>query len=338
MATLVSYLAHVFYCISGLFQCVIRTNSKSLFSASSRFFPVVERACIFLSIMAAAILFNFQEKNAIAAVDLNKGISGNFVDGLGNTMPYWFFLPDGYVSGQSYPLVTFLHGSGDGGNSTRWHIDTLFNATQGVYGSEYKSFLLVPQVQLPPYNYNWTSSVSENMAIQLIDQIISSYNVDSNRLYLTGLSMGGFGTWDYIADYPKKFAAAIPLSGGGNPSTAPIIKDIPIWAFHGAADTNVYPSQTDNMYYAIQNAGVTIEYTRPAGVGHNGAAWLTFYDGSTYQNSKGQHLYEWMFAQTVPEPSSLIMALCAISAGLLYWIRTLVSWLWRPVIRTENNR
>lgn len=157
----------------------------------------------------------------------------------------------------------------------------------------------------------------------LLDQICASYPVDTSRIYVTGLSMGGFGTWQYIADYPQKFAAAAPLSGGGDPLTASIIKDIPIWAYHGVADGTVPVVYTDEMYDAIEAAGGNMEYTRLDGVGHSG--WETFYDNSTYLNSKGQTLYQWMFSQSlpVPEPSPAILAVGILVFGSLCWIRRL---------------
>ena len=99
---------------------------------------------------------------------------------------------------------------------------------------------------------------------------------------------------DFIAHYPNTFAAAAPLSGGGDTSTASIIKDIPIWAYHGVADTTVPVSDTDEMFDAIEAAGGNMEYTRLDGVGHGG--WSNFYDGSTYKNSRGQTVYQRMFA------------------------------------------
>jgi predicted peptidase len=259
--------------------------------------------------MAAAIVLVLPGMTAHAAIDLSKGITGNYYDGQGNVMPYWLFRPDGYNSGQAYPLVLFLHGSTDGGKPTSWHNDNLFAATQGAYGAQYKSFLLVPQVQVPPGNYTWNATASENMSKGLLDQMISNYHIDTRRLYITGLSMGGFGTFDYIARFPHTFAAASPLSGGGDPSTAAIIKNTPIWAFHGGGDTVVPPSNTDAMYNAVQAAGGHMEYTRPAGVGHSNSVWQTFYNNTTYTNSKGQTLYPWMFSQTllVPEPSSIVL-------------------------------
>jgi predicted peptidase len=246
---------------------------------------------------------------------------GVFSDGQGNTMPYRVFLPNGYATGQDFPLILFLHGSTDGGSTK--HIDNLINAARGGMGVNYQSVLLVPQVQVPPGNYSWNADVSENMAMGLLDLITSTYKINTRRIYLTGLSMGGFGTWDYIYDYPNKFAAAAPMAGGGDPMAAPVIKDIPIWAFHGAADGTVPVSYDDEMFDAIEAAGGMIEYSRPQGVGHGSPYFATFYDGTTYKNSKGQGLYQWMFAQSlpVPEPTSATLVAGALAFGLFCSIR-----------------
>jgi predicted peptidase len=320
MAVIFSLLLYITHFLLGLLQYAVRVNNK-LFSCFATlliflFHFVRQFACPVL-IIAATIVFTLMENTALA-IDLSKSTGDlSYYDGLGNVMPYRLFVPDGYASGQKLPLVLFLHGSTDGG--TFKHIDNLFYATQGNFGTQYKSFLLVPQVQVPPGNYSWNDDVSENMAMKILDLITANYNVDTTRIYLSGLSMGGFGTWDYIADYPQKFAAAAPLSGGGDPSTASLIRDIPIWAYHGVADNNVPVTYTDEMFDAVEAAGGNMEYTRLDGVGH--AGWENFYDGSTYKNSKGQTVYQWMFAQSlpVPEPSSISLAATAILSGLFFF-------------------
>ena len=165
-------------------------------------------------------------------------------------------------------------------------MDNLYIATHGVYYSpQYRSFLLVPQTVWgwQDYGPQYPDYVGQKLAMGILNQIISTYQVDTTRLYVTGLSMGGGGTFDIISHYPHTFAAAVPLSGWGTVSNAPIIKDIPIWAFHGAADTVVPVSETDDMVNAIRAAGGTlVEYTRPPDVGHEG--WEAFYGGISYTN------------------------------------------------------
>jgi predicted esterase len=313
MVSLLACLPCISNYLLGFLQYVLRINSKLLFSFSYLFLFLLQivqwSACLVLFSAAASVF-------ALPGPAAGDGI---FSDGQGNNMPYRVFLPSGYNSSQTYPLVLFLHGSTDGG--TTKHIANLITAAQGGYGAQYKSILLIPQVQVPPGNYSWTASVSENLARGLLDLIISTYKIDTRRIYVTGLSMGGGGTFDFIAQFPNTFAAAAPLSGWGDIFTASIIKDTPIWAFHGVADSTVSVTYTDQMFDAVEAAGGTMEYTRVEGVGHSG--WETFYNGSTYKNSKGQTFYEWMFAQSlpIPEPSSATLATGALALGLLCLIR-----------------
>jgi predicted peptidase len=275
-------------------------------------------------ILPTLFLFVQPEKMAIALnVNLSTG-NLSFSDGQ-NTMPYRLYVPPGYnTPGAEFPLIMFLHGSGESGTdnvapSNGW-IDNLYNAAHGNYGAQYKAFLLVPQTQ-----WGWwgssPDSIAQPLAMGILNLVSSTYQVDTQRLYVTGLSMGGGGTFNIIANHPETFAAASPLSGYGDTSSASIIKDIPIWAFHGASDTVVEVDYTDEMYDAVEAAGGHMEYTRVAGLGHSG--WDTFYNGSTYKNSKNQTLYQWMFAQAkpVPEPSWIVLVSGVFGIGLLHRLR-----------------
>ncbi|MGA2062363.1 MAG: PHB depolymerase family esterase [Thermoguttaceae bacterium] len=278
----------------------------------------------FVLIMAGAIAFIPLGKTAVAIdVSLSTG-DLHYNDGQGHSMPYRLYLPPGYnTPGASFPLIMFLHGSGESGTDnvapSAKFIDGIYSASQGYLGAQYKAFLLVPQTVWGWQDYGPQDPdyVGQSLAMDILNSLISTYQVDTSRLYRTGLSMGGFGTFDFIAHYPNTFAAAAPLSGGGDISTASIIKDIPIWAYHGVADTTVPVSDTDEMFDAIEAAGGNMEYTRLDGVGHGG--WSNFYDGSTYKNSKGQTVYQWMFAQSlpVPEPSSAALVAATLAFGLL---------------------
>jgi predicted peptidase len=262
------------------------------------------------------------------AINLNLS-TGNlsFNDGLGHSMPYRLYLPPGYNPNVKYPLITFLHGAGESGTDnaapSSVHIDTLFGAAQGNLGMQYKSLLLVPQTQWgwQDYGPQYPDYVGQKLALDIIDLITSTYFVDTQRLYVTGLSMGGGGTFNIIANHPDMFAAAAPLSGWGDTSTASIIKDIPIWVFHGVADSVVEVNYSDEMYDAIEAAGGHMEYSRPEGVGHGD--WNVFYDGSTYKNSKGETFYQWMFSKSlpVPEPSAIMMCVGGAGIGLFFMRR-----------------
>jgi predicted peptidase len=118
---------------------------------------------------------------------------------------------------------------------------------------------------------------------QLVDELCGRYKVDRQRMYLTGLSMGGFGTWDTIAAHPKLFAAAAPICGGGDPSRVALHKHIPTWVFHGAKDAVVPLARSEEMVEALKAAGVDVKFTVYPEAGHD--SWT-----ETYDNPK---LYDW---------------------------------------------
>jgi len=126
--------------------------------------------------------------------------------------------------------------------------------------------------------------------LKVVDTVRKEFPIDDKRIYITGLSMGGYGTWDLIARHPKIFAAAIPVCGGADESTAPTIKDLPIWCFHGAADPTVPPQRSQNMIAALKAAGGQPKYTEYPGVGHN--SWDKAY--------AEPDLPTWLFAQHRP--------------------------------------
>ncbi|HEY7116931.1 MAG TPA: prolyl oligopeptidase family serine peptidase [Tepidisphaeraceae bacterium] len=130
-------------------------------------------------------------------------------------------------------------------------------------------------------------STPMRLALEVLDQLRKEFKLDDKRLYITGLSMGGYGTWDVIARHPTLFAAAVPVCGGADESTAPTIKDIPIWCFHGGADPTVPTARSRNMIKALEAAGGQPKYTEYPGVGHN--SWDKAYSEP--------ELPKWLFAQ-----------------------------------------
>jgi hypothetical protein len=176
------------------------------------------------------------------------------------TLPYHIFKPDNYDPQTHYPLVLCLHGAGECGDdetavknnsmATVWARDS--NQTR------WPCFILVPQC---PNGGWWPNSNIMLTVNDILDSLLLEFSVDTNRLYVTGLSMGGYGTWDIITRFPDKFAAAIPVCGGGDPSLSELISNVPIWNFHGAQDGTVYVTESRNMIAALENAGDTVVYT-----------------------------------------------------------------------------
>jgi predicted peptidase len=125
----------------------------------------------------------------------------------------------------------------------------------------------------------------------LLDEVEAKYRVDADRIYLTGLSMGGFGTWDLASNFPDRFAAIAPMCGGGQPEMARRLKYLPIWVFHGDADPSVPVKKSDDMVEALKKVGADVKFTKYPGVGHD--CWT-----QSYANPE---LYTWFLSHTRSE-------------------------------------
>jgi predicted peptidase len=192
---------------------------------------------------------------------------------------YLFYLPQGYSPQIPIPLLLFLHGAGERGhelNLVRKHgppklIDR---------GKSFPCIVVSPQC---PANRWWDA---ENLN-SLLDEIVSDYAVDINRIYVTGLSMGGFGTWTLGVTHPDRFAALAPICGWGEPFAAFRLKDMPIWAFHGAKDPIVPLTKGQEMINAVERAGGSPKFTIYPEADHD--SWTETYDNPEF--------YRWLFEQ-----------------------------------------
>lgn len=193
---------------------------------------------------------------------------------------YLFYLPQEYLDRTPVPLVLFLHGAGERGN------DLSLVRKHGPpklvdQGRRFPFILVSPQC---PANRWWDP---ENLNA-LLDDVMSDYAVDTNRVYVTGLSMGGFGTWSLGIMYPERFAALAPVCAWGEPFAAFRLKDMPIWAFHGAKDPIVPLSRGEEMIDAVKRAGGSPRFTVYPEADHD--SWT-----ETYNNPE---LYSWLLRQT----------------------------------------
>lgn len=125
--------------------------------------------------------------------------------------------------------------------------------------------------------------------IALLDEVTAAYRADTDRIYVTGLSMGGFGTWSLGIAYPDRFAALAPICGGNNPQQVSLLKQVPVWVFHGAKDTVVPLSQSEAMVEALREAGGDVKLTVYPEAGHD--SWT-----ETYNNDE---LYEWLLQHSL---------------------------------------
>lgn len=190
-------------------------------------------------------------------------------------------------SKKRFPLVIWLHGSGQSGadNQAQMSIATKV-FTDLPHQKENPCFMIAPQC--PDASIGWDKEVADNL-MQLINDLCENLPIDQNRLYLTGSSMGGSGSFRLAAKYPEVWAAVVPLCGGGDPKNAEILKSVPIWAFHGSDDLTIPPERTRKVIEAITAAGGTIgKYTELKGEGHNIANFVYVRDD----------LHAWMFAQS----------------------------------------
>lgn len=169
----------------------------------------------------------------------------------GEKLNYLQFLPDGYDkdAAEPYPLVIFLHGAGERGDNLdqirKWGPPAMATKAMKSYGLPF--ILAAPQC---PQGRWW----NPDEIIALTKHLAKSLRVDEKRIHLTGISMGGFGTWACLTKEPDLYASGVPICGGGDPAQAAKLKDIPIWAFHGRKDDAVPVAKTEEMEKAILGA------------------------------------------------------------------------------------
>ena len=218
-------------------------------------------------------------------------------------LPYCLIFPSSMEADESYPAVLFLHGAGERGDDNALQLNDTgivpFLTEESFY-AQHPGVIIAPQC---PEGEQWVDTpwedgsysleevpVSEEMeaVAGLLEQTCREYPVDRERLYIAGVSMGGYGAWDMLMRHPEEFAGAVILCGAGDPSLAAEIKDVPVWVFHGDQDEEIPVSGSREMVTALEEAGVEeIHYTEYEGVGH--WIWMIAYEEDG--------LLDWLFAQ-----------------------------------------
>ena len=196
---------------------------------------------------------------------------------------YLLYLPKGYATeNKTWPLVLFLHGSGESGSELD-KIKVHGPPKHVAAGEEYPFVLVSPQA--PSSRKGWEPAALN----ALIDSVVAAHKIDKNRIYVTGLSMGGYGTWALAQAYPNKLAAIMPICGGGDPSKVEPIKNLPVWIFHGAKDQGVPLKLSEQMVEALKGVQApSVKLTVYPEAGHD--SWT-----ETYNNPE---IWTWLLSQT----------------------------------------
>jgi predicted peptidase len=237
------------------------------------------------SVFAADVRDRF-EKREYQAADRGK-------------LPYRLLKPKDYDPKQKYPLVVFLHGAGERGTDNKVQlVHGMADFASDKIMEAYPAFVIAPQC---PAEKQWVDvpwsadehkmpdkpSTPLKQTLEVVASMQKEFAIDADRIYITGLSMGGFGAWDAIQRQPDLFAACAPICGGGDATLAEKIKNVPVWAFHGDEDGAVKVRRSRDMIDAIKAAGGAPKYTEYKGVGHD--SWT-----ATYRDPE---FYKWLFAQ-----------------------------------------
>jgi poly(3-hydroxybutyrate) depolymerase len=238
----------------------------------------------------------------LGAVTVDNFVARWYTNAQG-VLPYRLFIPTNYTAGTRYPIVLFMCGSGERGTDNRLQLTGQTGCL--VFASEtnqlyHPSFMVAPQCST---SSAWTDASIRSQVLGLMNLVMSQYSIDTNRLYITGLSLGGMGSWDYIGQFPNMYAAAIPMSGSGTVSLAPKMTQTAIWNFHAANDSTVNVSGSRTMIDAVRRAGGNAVYTEYASGGHG--IWTPAYNTPI--------LMEWVYSQR-RGASSTARPLLSISA------------------------
>ncbi len=215
-------------------------------------------------------------------IETPKGFILKTVQRDGKPYRYAVYVPADYDPQKAYPTIIFLNGAGECGT------DGFKQVAQGIgtavmFDTEHWPFLIIFP-QKPSIQETWLED--DDLVMAELKAVQSDYKVDDDRLYLTGLSQGGYGTWAIGAKHPDLFAAIVPICGGGDTEKVKALKSVPVWAFHGAADTTVLPAHSETMVRALKDAGGDVKLTLYPGVDHN--SW-----DKAYREEK---LYDWLLS------------------------------------------
>ncbi|MEO9869186.1 carboxylesterase family protein [Ekhidna sp.] len=275
----------------GLFSSFSQTIPSALVCVSQ----IIKKTVLVIFLMAYALL-SFSQTFTPKTF---KGKEGN--------LPYQILLPENFSESENYPVVLFLHGAGERGSNNEKqlvHGSTLFLNEENR--NNYPAIVIFPQcpkedywanvdIQYGPLGRQFEfleegePTVAMSLVLQLMDSIASRKFVNNEQIYIGGLSMGGMGTFEFLARRPDLFAAAFPICGGGNPnSVKKYAGKVDLWIFHGAKDDVVFPHHSVDMALALQKTGATPRFTLYREANHN--SWDRAF--------AEPELLSWLFSQT----------------------------------------
>lgn len=236
---------------------------------------------------------DYKKVDKAIASQILKMVSGEIKEPV--SVPWRLFVPPQASKDNPLPIVFMLHGAGRRGNDNVGPMDLAHYFWSEEAQKKNPCFVLTPQCRKGTM---WATLNSEHTnqavakeptpelagALASLDLVLDRYPIDRKRIYLTGQSMGGFGTWEALYRRPDMWAAAIPICGGGDPSQVEVFKHVPIWAWHGANDSAVPVKNTRDLVDALKKAGANPRYNEP-NVGHG--SWVPAYTTP--------ELHEWLF-------------------------------------------
>ncbi|MBO5750846.1 MAG: prolyl oligopeptidase family serine peptidase [Kiritimatiellae bacterium] len=250
-----------------------------------------------MCLCALASLATASEKPAETAADWTT--PKVFTGSNGTNFLYRWAAPSSVEPGKKYPLVILFHGAGERGTNNvaqlKWGATEILSYMKK---NNIEGYFIAGQV---PYAQQWVNtpwgayshrmpskpSLSMSLLLELADKVVAEHQIDKDRIYATGISMGGYGTWDAIQRRPDFFAAAMPVCGGGDKLLAWKLRDIPIWTWHGDKDTVVPFSRSRDMVSALWAVDGKIRYTEVPDCGHG--SWLHAY--------ACEEALKWLFSQ-----------------------------------------
>jgi predicted peptidase len=246
-------------------------------------------------LVMASFLLLFIPSPTIAQSNMETGFLNRTVEVSGTVYPYQVYIPSSYTPATRWPVILFLHGAGERGSDGLAQTQVGIGTVLRFHPERYPAIVVFPQV---PSDSLW-AGVPGQMAMDALDKTMKEFAVDQDRVYLTGISMGGNGTWYLAYRYPTRFAAVVPICGwvtafnawAGKGETVVPAKDgtpfealakrigkVPVWIFHGEEDNTVPAGQSRQAADALKEAGANVQYTEIPGIGHN--SWDPAY-GST---------------------------------------------------------